>query len=678
MKKLIFFLSLFVSFAAIGQQTDASLTTQVENIRNQTTPGSVTKTMIADMFQALVNSKTNIIYGVNASGTDTYSATVSVTVVAYVSGQHFHVKFANTNTGAATINFNSLGAKSIVKNVSTALASGDIPANRFLELVYDGTNFQIIGPVGVTGGTVTTVGTGTISNGVSASVTNPTTTPAINISLGDITPNSVSAVGTVTGSNLSGTNTGDQTLNSLLPSQTGNSGEFLTTDGTNASWAATGIADGDKGDITVSSSGSTWTIDNLVVTPAKMSAFSSSDLAGKLTDEAGSSGGFTRSSYVDDADALKANKYLTHNIQTSGTYTLVLTDSDTKGVLLRSVSAQTLTVPPHSSVAFPEGTMIIVIQDSTGLSTIAAGAGVTIESSSGVLTSPGQNIPMVLEKKNSTNSWYLWNGVATVTASNGLSMTNGNIEWGGPMTSNITLSGTPNVGIGISPTSRITIAAGTGTANTAPLQFTSGTLEVTPRAGVMEFLTDDLYFTITTGATRKGIIMNNGTTLTSGRVPFSTTNGRLTDQTGFTFASSTLTVPAFTNSALTSGRVVFSSTAGLETDDADLTFTGGNTLTTTKIAVSTGVTNSTGLQHERITTGSISAGATALITITWDVAFADTNYTGFASVEDPTTSSLSLSVVHIESKSTTTMTVRVINNAVGSLTGTLNAMAIHD
>ena len=48
--------------------------------------------------------------------------------------------------------------------------------------------------------------------------------------------NNLAVTGTVTGSNLSGTNTGDQTLNSLLPTQTGNSGKYLTTDGTNSSW----------------------------------------------------------------------------------------------------------------------------------------------------------------------------------------------------------------------------------------------------------------------------------------------------------------------------------------------------------------------------------------------------------------------------------------------------------
>ncbi|HYK77309.1 MAG TPA: hypothetical protein VEV16_10050, partial [Daejeonella sp.] len=64
-------------------------------------------------------------------------------------------------------------------------------------------------------GTVTNVSV-TGNNGITANVTNPGTTPAITLGLGAITPSSVtasgniSATGTISGSNLSGTNTGDQ------------------------------------------------------------------------------------------------------------------------------------------------------------------------------------------------------------------------------------------------------------------------------------------------------------------------------------------------------------------------------------------------------------------------------------------------------------------------------------
>jgi len=66
-------------------------------------------------------------------------------------------------------------------------------------------------------GTVTSVSV-TTANGVSGTVATATTTPAISLTLGAITPTSVASSGAVTGSNLSGTNTGDQT------SVTGNAG----------------------------------------------------------------------------------------------------------------------------------------------------------------------------------------------------------------------------------------------------------------------------------------------------------------------------------------------------------------------------------------------------------------------------------------------------------------------
>ncbi len=103
------------------------------------------------------------------------------------------------------------------------------------------------------------------------------------------------------------------------------------------------------------------------------------------------------------------------------------------------------------------------------------------------------------------------------------------------------LKGKVAVAFTTTPTAKVHIAAGSATAATAPLKFTSGTLMGTAEAGAIEFLTDDFYGTITTGAARKKFVLDDGVALTSGRVPFATTNGRLTDDADLTFATDTLT-----------------------------------------------------------------------------------------------------------------------------------------
>lgn len=92
------------------------------------------------------------------------------------------------------------------------------------------------------------------------------------------------------------------------------------------------------------------------------------------------------------------------------------------------------------------------------------------------------------------------------------------------------------------PTALLHIGAGTATAGTAPLKLTSGTVMTTPESGAIEFTTDDFFATITTGAARKAFILDDGTRLTATRVPFATTNGRLTDDADMTFVTDTLTV----------------------------------------------------------------------------------------------------------------------------------------
>lgn len=87
-----------------------------------------------------------------ASGTNTYTATITPAPTAYAAEQRFHIKFTNANTGAATINLNALGAKALTKNGATALASGDIAAGQVYIIIYDGTQFQLLGVAGTGGG----------------------------------------------------------------------------------------------------------------------------------------------------------------------------------------------------------------------------------------------------------------------------------------------------------------------------------------------------------------------------------------------------------------------------------------------------------------------------------------------------------------------------------------------
>lgn len=82
---------------------------------------------------------------------DAYVIVCSPAVTAYVAGQRFSFQALNPNTGASTLAVNALAAKAIKKNVSDDLVAGDIPDNIIVEVVYDGTNFQLVSRPAVLG-----------------------------------------------------------------------------------------------------------------------------------------------------------------------------------------------------------------------------------------------------------------------------------------------------------------------------------------------------------------------------------------------------------------------------------------------------------------------------------------------------------------------------------------------
>lgn len=91
-----------------------------------------------------------LVYLTTVAGTNTITATAANSMTAYAAGQKFHFIPANTNTGATTININSIGAKNIYSG-GAALVGGEIVANSPVELVYDGTQFNLISVSFLTG-----------------------------------------------------------------------------------------------------------------------------------------------------------------------------------------------------------------------------------------------------------------------------------------------------------------------------------------------------------------------------------------------------------------------------------------------------------------------------------------------------------------------------------------------
>jgi hypothetical protein len=105
----------------------------------------------------------------------------------------------------------------------------------------------------------------------------------------------------------------------------------------------------------------------------------------------------------------KTNKLVVANRQTAS-YTLVLSDAD-KLVEMNVGSANNLTVPLNSSVAFSTGTQILLAQYGAGQTTIVATSGVTIRSNGAKLKLNAQYSGATLVKIGE-NEWYLFGDIA--------------------------------------------------------------------------------------------------------------------------------------------------------------------------------------------------------------------------------------------------------------------------
>jgi hypothetical protein len=158
-----------------------------------------------------------------------------------------------------------------------------------------------------------------------------------------------------------------------LPDQTGNNGKYLTTDGTDASWATINAtpAFNDLTDVTITSAATNDVI------------------------------------YYDGLGWV--NKYVASipvatNSQTGTTYTLVLGDAG-KIVEINNASAITLTVPTNASVAYPVGTQITILQTGAGQITVADPSGGTLNATPGKKLRAQWSSATLL--KRATDTWVL-------------------------------------------------------------------------------------------------------------------------------------------------------------------------------------------------------------------------------------------------------------------------------
>jgi hypothetical protein len=83
-------------------------------------------------------------FGVDTGTANAYVVTMNPTQQSYYAGMIVRFIVTNTNTTASTINVDGLGVKDIKKMVDRDVTEDDLRENTIVEVMYDGTNFQLL------------------------------------------------------------------------------------------------------------------------------------------------------------------------------------------------------------------------------------------------------------------------------------------------------------------------------------------------------------------------------------------------------------------------------------------------------------------------------------------------------------------------------------------------------
>lgn len=331
------------------------------------------KDLIGNIVNSLIyENGTSIGIGVTNPSTLFHVATIDKTVAtSLISGSTEHITLSNenSNSGYNTIvaSSTSLGHRGVYKStrsrgtldVPLAVSNGDVIAT-FLGAGYDGT--QIINSAGITFEVDNSVSTNNVPQSIVLATGTSTRTERMRI---DSTGNTT-ITGNVSATNLSGTNTGDETQSTIktkLGSATTSVDGYLTS--------------------------TDWNTFN-----GKQNAlgFTAENVANKDTDGTLAANSDTKypsqkavKTYVDTQVSNKSDKNITLDRKTAS-YTLVANDNG-KMIEMNVASANTLTI---NASLFSAGNQILISQYGAGQTTITAGAGVTLRSSGGKLKTSAQ------------------------------------------------------------------------------------------------------------------------------------------------------------------------------------------------------------------------------------------------------------------------------------------------